>query len=131
MLRSLATPLSTARLLSELAKHPHLMQMLQVQPGLPCRLHRPWLSVNMDRQRTLESLAWHYQVMSRQLPSTLINGYLSKSGVTLLTLTGKEEQQFTVRLCADAFMDKEEKRPSFSVTVKHRAGGDDLYAMPV
>ncbi|EWG68792.1 MULTISPECIES: VirK/YbjX family protein [unclassified Enterobacter] len=107
MLRSLATPLSTARLLSDLAKHPHLMQMLQVQPGLPCRLHRPWLTVNMDRQRVLESLSWHYQMMCRQLPATLINGYLSKPGVALLTLTGKDEQQFTVRLCADAFMDKE------------------------
>lgn len=107
MLRSLATPLSTARLLSELAKHPHLMQMLQVQPGLPCRLHRPWLTVNMDRQHVLESLSWHYHMMCRQLPATLTHGYLSKQGVTLLTLTGKDEQQFTVRLCADAFMDKE------------------------
>jgi uncharacterized protein VirK/YbjX len=107
MLRSLATPLSTARLLSELAKHPHLMQMLQVQPGLPCRLHRPWLTVNMDRQRALASLSWHYQMMCRKLPATLTHGYLSKQGVTLLTLTGKDEQQFTVRLCADAFMDKE------------------------
>ncbi|HEC5297603.1 TPA: DUF535 domain-containing protein [Enterobacter asburiae] len=107
MLRSLATPLSTARLLSDLAKHPYLMQMLQVQPGLPCRLHRPWLTVNMDRQRVLEALSWHYQMMYRQLPATLTKGYLSKQGVTLLTLTGKDEQQFTVRLCADAFMDKE------------------------
>lgn len=107
ILRSLTTPLSTARLLSELAKHPRLMQMLQVQPGLPCRLHRPWLTVNMDRQRALESLSWHYQTMSRQLPPTLINGYLSKQGVDLLTLAGKNEQQFTIRLCADAFMDKE------------------------
>lgn len=107
ILRSLTTPLSTARLLSELAKHPRLMQMLQVQPGLPCRLHRPWLTVNMDRQRALESLSWHYQTMSRQLPPTLINGYLSKQGVVLLTLAGKNEQQFTIRLCADAFMDKE------------------------
>ncbi len=107
MLRSLATPLSTARLLSDLAKHPHLMQMLQVQPGLPCRLHRPWLTVNMDRQHALESLSWHYQTMYRQLPATLTHGYLSKQGVTLLTLTGKDEQQFSVRLCADAFMDKE------------------------
>ncbi|GMQ36375.1 VirK/YbjX family protein [Enterobacter asburiae] len=107
ILRSLATPLSTARLLSDLAKHPHLMQMLQVQPGLPCRLHRPWLTVNMDRQHALESLSWHYQTMCRQLPATLTHGYLSKQGVTLLTLTGKDEQQFSVRLCADAFMDKE------------------------
>lgn len=107
MLRSLATPFSTARLLANLAKQPRLMQMLQVQPGLPCRLHRPWLTVNMTRQHALESLNWHYQAMTRHLPATLLNGYLSKPGMTLLTLTGKDEQLFTVRLCADAFLDKE------------------------
>lgn len=107
MLRSLAAPFSTARLLASLAKQPRLMQMLKVQPGLPCRLHRPWLSVDMSRQRALEALNWHYQTMSKTLPTTLMNGYLSKQGVTLLTLTGKDEQQFTIRLCADAFLDKE------------------------
>lgn len=107
MLRSLATPFSTARLLTHLAKQPRLLQMLQVQPGLPCRLHRPWLTVDMTRQHALESLNWHYQTMSRQLPATLVSGYLSKPGVTLATITGKDEQQFTIRLCADAFLDKE------------------------
>ncbi|MGX5086536.1 VirK/YbjX family protein [Enterobacter sp. UPMP2052] len=107
LLRSLTTPFSTARLLADLAKQPRLMQMLRVQPGLPCRLHRPWLTVNMDRARALASINWHYQAMSRHLPAALLNGYLSNQGVTLLTLTGKDEQQFTVRLCADAFLDKE------------------------
>lgn len=107
LLRSLATPFSTARLLADLAKQPRLIQMLRVQPGLPCRLHRPWLTVNMDRARALASINWHYQAMSRQLPAALLNGYLSNQGATLLTLTGKDEQQFTVRLCADAFLDKE------------------------
>jgi uncharacterized protein VirK/YbjX len=52
------------------------MQMLQVQPGLPCRLHRPWLTVNMDRQQALESLNWHYQTMP-PAAGTLLSGYLS------------------------------------------------------
>lgn len=107
MLRTLAAPFSTARLMASLAKQPRLMQMLKVQPGLPCRLHRPWLSVDMSRQKALEALNWHYQTMSSALPTALMNGYLSKQGVTLLTLTGKDEQQFRIRLCADAFLDKE------------------------
>ncbi|CAM6798720.1 TPA: DUF535 domain-containing protein [Enterobacter kobei] len=107
VLRSLAAPVTTSRLLTRLAKQPCLMQLLQAQPGLPCRMHRPWLTVNMERQHALESLNWHYQTMIRQLPATLLQGYLSKQGATLLTLTGKDEQHFTVRLCADAFMDKE------------------------
>ena len=107
MLRSLATPFTTARLLGNLAKQPRLMQILRVQPGLPCRLHRPWLTVNMGRQNTLDALDNHYQMMSRHLPASLLNGYLSSQGITLVTLTGKEEQQFSVRLSADAFLDKE------------------------
>lgn len=107
MLRSLASPFSTARLLASLAKQPRLMQILQVQPGLPCRLHRPWLTVSMNRRNALEALNSHYQTMSQHLPAALLKGYLSSQGMTLLTLTGKDEQQFTIRLCADAFMDKE------------------------
>ncbi|HHA1271738.1 TPA: VirK/YbjX family protein [Enterobacter mori] len=107
MLRSLASPFSTARLLASLAKQPRLMQILQVQPGLPCRLHRPWLTVSMNRRNALKALNGHYQTMSQHLPATLLKGYLSSQGMTLLTLTGKDEQQFTIRLCADAFMDKE------------------------
>lgn len=107
MLRSLAAPVSTARLLAGLAQQPRLMHLLQVQPGLPCRLHRPWLTVKMNRQNATQALTCHYQAMSRTLPAALLNGYLSKQGITLLTLTGKDEQRFTVRLCADAFLDKE------------------------
>lgn len=107
IMRSLATPFLTSRLLTSLAKQPRLLQMLHVQPGLPCRLHRPWLSVNMSRRQTLDALNWHYLTMSRHLPSSLLNGYLSKQGYPLLTVTGKEEQQFAIRLLADANMDKE------------------------
>lgn len=74
---------------------------------MPCRLHRPWLTVSMNRRNALEALNGHYQTMSQHLPAALLKGYLSSQGMTLLTLTGKDEQQFTIRLCADAFMDKE------------------------
>nr|WP_258995034.1 VirK/YbjX family protein [Scandinavium hiltneri] len=56
MLRSLATPFSTAALLSRLAQQPQLLDMLHVQPGLPCRSHRPWLSMNMPR-KPMEEIA--------------------------------------------------------------------------
>ncbi|ADO49160.1 VirK/YbjX family protein [[Enterobacter] lignolyticus] len=107
MLRSLATPFSTKRLLDALAKQPGLMQMLKVQPGLPCRLHRPWLSMNMQRQSTIDALNWHYQTMAQRLPAQVLNGYLSKAGITLATLTGRDEQTFAIRLRADAMLDKE------------------------
>jgi hypothetical protein len=51
VLRSLLKPLGTAKLLSSLAQHPDLLLMLNAQPGLPCRLHRPWLSLTFDEKK--------------------------------------------------------------------------------
>jgi uncharacterized protein VirK/YbjX len=67
----------------------------------------------------LESLNWHYQTMSRQLPARC-KGLSFESRATLLTLTGKDEQQFTVRLCADAFLDKEGEATLVSATIRIR-----------
>jgi hypothetical protein len=107
MLRSLATPFTTATLLSRLAVQPQLLEMLQIQPGLPCRLHRPWLSMNMPRQNAAVALTSHYQMMAERLPMQVMNAWLSGRGMTLATLTGRDEQIFTIRLIADAFLDKE------------------------
>lgn len=107
LLRSLSTPLMTSRLLGRLAKQPQLMQMLNVQPGLPCRLHRPWLSIHMSHQQTIDALCWHYQQMLSLLPENVAQAYLSPQGVQLATLTGKEERCYSIRLGADAMLDKE------------------------
>ena len=107
MLRSLLTPVSTARLLSQLAEQPQINEMLRVQPGLPCRLHRPWLSLNMSRQQAITALNAHYKMMSENLPVEVMKGYLSQTGSTLATITGRDEQTFSIRLIADAMLDKE------------------------
>ncbi|KNC88041.1 VirK/YbjX family protein [Trabulsiella odontotermitis] len=107
MLRSLATPFSTLRFLNDLAQQPQLMQILNAQPGLPCRLHRPWLSITMPRTQAIDALRWHYQQFTRVLPVRVFNRYLTPNGVTLAVLSGKDEQRYTVRLRADAMLDKE------------------------
>lgn len=107
MLRSLLTPLGTAKLLSRLAAQPQLQEILRVQPGLPCRLHRPWLSMNMPRQKVADALIHHYQTMAKNLPTSTMQGYLSLAGTSLATLHGRDETSFSVRLLADAFLDKE------------------------
>jgi len=81
--------------------------MLSVQPGLPCRLHRPWVSMNMARQNAAEALTTHYQLFAQRLPHQVMNAYLSQEGATLVSLTGRDEQTFSIRLCADAMLDKE------------------------
>lgn len=107
MLRSLLTPFTTATLLSRLAVQPQLKDMLTVQPGLPCRLHRPWVSMNMARQNAAVALTSHYQLFAQRLPRQLMNAYLSNEGALLATLTGRDAQRFSIRLCADAMLDKE------------------------
>lgn len=107
LLRSLATPFSTARLLNHLIHQPMLARMLQVQPGLPCRVHRPWLSMNMTRTQAVEALYWHYNSITALLPARLVNGYLSNAGITLAQLNGKDEQRYSLRLCSEAMLDKE------------------------
>ncbi|EOY5391617.1 VirK/YbjX family protein [Cronobacter sakazakii] len=107
MLRSLATPFVTRRWLSVLARQPMLDALLHAQPGLPCRLHRPWLSVNVSRKAALAALEYHYQHIERLLPDTLMQGHLTRQGSTLATLSGKNDAQYRLDLAAIADLDKE------------------------
>ncbi|EME1928567.1 VirK/YbjX family protein [Cronobacter sakazakii] len=107
MLRSLATPFATRRWLSVLARQPMIDALLHAQPGLPCRLHRPWLSVNVSRKAALAALEYHYQHIERLLPDTLMQGHLTRQGSTLATLSGKNDAQYRLDLAAIADLDKE------------------------
>ncbi len=95
------------QLLARLASLPQLAQILQVQPGLPCRLHRPRLSINISREQAANALCWHYENMLKRLPAILTNAYLSKAGTELVMLNGKDEQTYFLRLHANAMQDKE------------------------
>ncbi len=107
MLRSLAAPISTGRLLSTLAQQPLLEELLHVQPGLPCRLHRPYLSVNFNRNAALNALCFHYQTVIQTLPEKILRGYLSENGVTLAHLEGKDGSEYHIKFCSLANLDKE------------------------
>ena len=107
LLRSVSTPRMTGKLLARLAEQPQLMQILNAQPGLPCRLHRPWLSTHMNHQHTIDALCYHYQQMLDTLPGSVASGYLSTHGAPLAVIEGKEGQRYSMRLRADAMQDKE------------------------
>lgn len=107
MLRSLLTPISTATLLANLARHPDVLQMLHAHPGLPCRHHRPWLSLIMDRKQTLAALACHYQTFASHLSTSERMHYFTSQGITLARLTGKSEEFYSIQLVAEANQDKE------------------------
>lgn len=107
MLRSLASPFSTARLLSTLARQPLLEELLHVQPGLPCRLHRPYLSANFNRNDALNALCFHYQSLMQALPEKMLHRYLSPNGVRLTQIEGKDGSEYRINFCSIANLDKE------------------------
>ncbi len=108
ILRSLAMPLATARLLNGLTRLPQAETLLQAQPCLPCRLHRPWLMASgMRRSQALEAIFFHYHQMAQSLPRQAMQDYLSPLGWTLAWLEGKDGIPYRLALSADSDLDKE------------------------
>lgn len=107
LLRTLISPVTTSRLLSTLACQPMLTQLLHVQPGLPCRLHRPYLSANFNRKDALNALCFHYQMLDYSVPKNLLRQHFSLHGARLVSMTGKDEVSYSIDFCAIADLDKE------------------------
>lgn len=107
VLRSLLKPLGTAKLLTSLAQHPDLLLMLNAQPGLPCRLHRPWLSLTFDEKKTLAALDYHYTTLCARLPTAVRSSFFTPQGITFAELTGKNGERYNIRFYSDPMLDKE------------------------
>lgn len=107
MLRSLLTPFTTGQLLSALAQQPMLDVLLSAQPGLPCRLHRPYLTANFNRKDTLNALCFHYRTLVNALPENLIRRHFTASGVRFAEIVGKDESRYFIDFGAIANLDKE------------------------
>jgi uncharacterized protein VirK/YbjX len=107
MLRSLMQPVRTATLLAGLANHPDILLMLHAQPGLPCRLHRPWLSLVMNKPQTLAALAFHYRTFASCLSAPVRQNYFARHGIPLAELSGKNDERYSIRMVAEANLDKE------------------------
>lgn len=107
ILRSLLTPIKTARLLGNLARQPALKDMLTAQPGLPCRLHRPYLTRNFNRKQTLEAICFHYKKMSETVPEHMFLNHFSEQGFRLATLQGKNDEHYYIDISAYDMQGKE------------------------
>ncbi|CDG19169.1 VirK/YbjX family protein [Xenorhabdus doucetiae] len=90
-LRSLLTPVSTLKLLNGLARTPRYLDILKKQPSLPCKLHRPYLSINFKRKQIVGALNEHYQLLFKQLEPTVISRIFDIQAYLLATLQGKNE----------------------------------------
>ncbi|WP_410015921.1 VirK/YbjX family protein [Sodalis sp. C49] len=98
MLRYLCTFAYSAPWLAYLAQSPLLPQMLASQPGLPCKLHRPYLAANMRRKQRLDALLFHYTYTQAHLPPALLNGHLTGAGIILAELAARDGRRFYLRL---------------------------------
>ena len=100
ILRSLAMPFSTAKLMKNLVRQPLLLSMLTAQPGLPCRLHRPYLALNTARSNALEAIDYHYKNISENLSETMLQYYFTEQGYCLVEFQGKKGARFFISLSA-------------------------------
>lgn len=107
MARSLASPFTTYDLLASLARQPMLETLLHAQPGLPCRLHRPWLTPAFSRRDALSAITCHYARLAGSMTPAAFAAYLSRQGAHLATLAGKNEERYSISLAAVADLDKE------------------------
>ncbi|PHM69851.1 VirK/YbjX family protein [Xenorhabdus kozodoii] len=90
-LRSLLTPVSTLKLLDGLARTSHHLDILKKQPSLPCKLHRPYLSINFKRKQIVGALNEHYQLLFKQLEPAVISKIYDIDAYLLATIQGKNE----------------------------------------
>ncbi|OKP03453.1 VirK/YbjX family protein [Xenorhabdus eapokensis] len=90
-LRSLLTPVSTLKLLNGITRTPHYLDILKKQPSWPCKLHRPYLSINFKRDQIVGALNDHYQILFKQLKSTVISRIFDVHDYLLATIQGKNE----------------------------------------
>lgn len=107
LLRYFTTLSHSGPWLDYLARCPLLDQMLSSQPGLPCKLHRPYLAANINHQQRLAALTHHYSFIQSRLPRCLLDGHLSRDGAPLATLEGKNSRRYHVRLCSLDQMNRE------------------------
>ena len=107
MLRHLSTLSYSRPWLEQLARHPLLDRLLASQPGLPCKLHRPYLAANMSHRRQLAALQFHYSYIQTHLPQALLDGHLDREGMVLAVIEAKNDRRFLLRLCSLDQMNRE------------------------
>ncbi|WP_340609668.1 VirK/YbjX family protein [Xenorhabdus bharatensis] len=90
-LRSFFTPVSTFKLLDRIANTPIYQDILKKQPSLPCKPHRPYLSINFKRNQIVHAISEHYKILFQQLTPTVIDKIFNTDAYLLATIQGKTE----------------------------------------
>ena len=107
LLRGLLLPLPTYTLLAMLIRHPYYAQLLALQPRLPCRNHRPYLTSRLGRQAGARAVTLHYQHITERLGLTLFAQHLGGAGLCLAQIAAKDEQRYVLTLISTHTLDRE------------------------
>lgn len=106
-LRALVMPVLTYRLLKMLTAHPYYEALLYCQPRIPCRIHRPYLSIRLSRRENVDALNVHYNKITAFLSKEDFLTHLSPSGLKLAYLTGKDGSLYRLSLKSTHKLDQE------------------------
>lgn len=104
--RSFIMPFSTRKLLKFITEHPHYEQLLVAQPRLPCRLHRPYLSLSMTRRESINAIFHHYKLIEEIFGSGRFLQHLSE-GLCLAEFNGKTGTGYQVIFISTHKSDRE------------------------
>lgn len=106
-LRTLLAPVTTIKLLENIAAIPSCQDVLLAQPRLPCKLHHPYLNVHFKRQDAVKAIGEHYQMMDDALPQSILRKIYNAKPYYLCEMTGKNGQLFRIGISPIDSLNKE------------------------
>ncbi|KGD72118.1 hypothetical protein HA49_15215 [Tatumella morbirosei] len=106
-IRSIFMPVKTYQILNFITKHSAYNDLLQNQPRLPCRVHRPYLSTALSVTEKAEAILYHYKEIMQLLGEDRFRQHIGPEGLCLSRFAGKDGQFFTLQLVSTYRLDKE------------------------
>lgn len=98
LLRSLLTPVSSWQHMNHIANVDAMQRVLPLQPTLPGKLHRPYLHLGLSTAQRVTAMRDHYQFVERIKRAELRQAMLSASELELVKISGKGDEDISVRL---------------------------------
>ncbi|QTF06936.1 DUF535 domain-containing protein [Brenneria izadpanahii] len=105
--RSLLNWRLTVGLANILASNFLMEKILHMQPDLPCKLHRPYLTAKMNKLERLFALRDHYTLVTQRMPLKLLLGCLNEEPVVLGTAVDKYGNKVMLKMSSISSLNRE------------------------
>ncbi|MGE9551340.1 VirK/YbjX family protein [Erwinia amylovora] len=107
LMRSLAYPAPTHRLVNAISSEPVMRDILSVQHTLPSKIHRPYLYSGMPVMKRVQAVIDHYDFTKNLASPRLRQAMLTEQGVELISFIGKNGEQFSIILACTGRCERE------------------------